>query len=348
MGTPTAAIAPSTEICVGDWATNVEVHAAFPDTVHDKLERNVSVGVSLAGSTGVAFVPPATGKTNCAPGDHTCGTVIVASHDNDKIMAFDRRANDADATASPTGQQPPSASLRTVNIALKDSGATSYAPIGVAIAGSTVVVAMNSAPGFLAGYPTNFSNTTSSPSWYLRGLTTAKNKLVQPLAVAVDSGSGTGSGWIFVSNAQSGSNYTITGYKLDDITNPANLNSSNFSNDIVAPFVTITTTYKADGIAIDSATHTLYATAAAAGAVINSYSTSTGAFIQSFQGSGFVTPMGVGFLPGSNGGTVYVIDNGAGVISAFPGGSKGGPLNPLINLSVPSLKNNATGVVICN
>ena len=195
----------------------------------------------------------------------------------------------------------------------------------------------------------SYTNATSSPSWYLRGTASAKNKLVQPLAVAVDSGCGTGTGWVFVSNSKWGSNYTITGYKLDDITNPANLNSSNFSNDVCGQhIVTITTTYKADGIAIDSATHTLYATAAAAGAVINSYSTSTGAFIQSFQGSGFVTPMGVGFLPGSNGGTVYVIDNGAGVILAFPGGSKGGPLNPLINLSVPSLKNNATGVVICN
>ena len=345
----TGSLSPSTELCVGDWSTAVEVHAAFPDTIHDKLERDISIAASLVSTTGVAYAPPSSASnTNCAPGDHTCGTIFVASHDNDKIMAFDRRANDADASSSPTGPQPPAASLRTLAIALKDSAVTKYSPIGVALLGNTLIVAMNQAPGFLAGYPTNYTNATSSPSWYLRGTAAAKNKLVSPLAVAVDSGSGTGSGWVFVSNAATGSNYTITGYKLDDITNPANLNSSNFSNDVVAPFLTITTTYKADGIAIDSASHTLYATAASAGAVINSYSTQTGAFIQSFQGSMFVAPMGVGFLPGPNGGTVYVVDNGSGVLSAYPGGSKGGPLTPLINLSIPSLKNNAAGVVICN
>ncbi len=345
----TGSLSPSPEICIGDWSTDLEVHEAYPDTVHDLLDRKMSVAASLVSTTGVAYAPPSSAtNTNCAPSDHSCGTVFVASHDNDKIMAFDRRANDADASSSPTGPQPPSASLRTLAIALTSSGVTKYEPIGVAVLGSTLIVAMNAAPGFLAGYPLNYTNATASPSWYLRGTASAKNKLVSPLAVAVDNGSGTGSGWVFVSNSATGSSFTITGYKLDDITNPASINSSNFSNDVVAPFVTITTTYRADGIAIDSSSHTLYATAATAGAVINSYSTQTGAFIQSFQGSMSVAPMGIGFLPGPNGGTVYVVDNGSGVITAYPGGSKGGPLTPLINLSIPSLKNNAAGVVICN
>ena len=345
----TGSLSPSAEICIGDWSTDLEVHEAWPDTVHDLLDRKISVAAGLASTTGVAYAPPSSASnTNCAPGDHTCGTVFVASHDNDKIMAFDRRANDADASASPTGPEPPSASLRTLALTLKDSGVTSYQPMGLAVLGSTLIVAMQSAPGFLAGYPVGYTNATSSPSWYLRGTAAAKNKLVSPIAVAVDNGTGTGSGWVFVSNAASGGSWTITGYKLDDITNPANINSSNFANDVVAPFVTITTTYQADGIAIDSSSHTLYATAATAGAVIISYSTQTGAFIQSFQGAMSVAPMGLGFLPGANGGTVYVVDNGAGTITAYPGGSKGGPLTPLINLSITGLKNNAAGVVICN
>ena len=261
---------------------------------------------------------PGTG-TNCGAADRSCGTIFVASHDNDKVMAFDRRANDADATASPTGPEPPSASLRTLAIALKDSGATKYMPIGVAVAGNTVVVAMNGAPGFLAGYPTNFTNTTSSPSWYLRGTAAAQNKLVQPLAVAVDTRQRHRLGLDLRLELATGSNWTITGY--NSTTSPRTSTRANFSNDIVAPFVTITTTYQADGIAIDSATHTLYATTRAAGLHQRVLDADRRRH-QSFQGDSFAAPMGVGFLPRSDGGTVYVVDNATGVISRFPGGER--------------------------
>jgi hypothetical protein len=306
--------------------------------VHDKLERKISTAASLATTVGVGYLGAS--ASNCSATDHTCGTVYVASFDNDKVMAFDRRANDADAASS--GSEPPSASLRTLSIALNGSGVTKYQPIGVAVAGSTMVVAMNAAPGFLAGYPTGYSNSTASPLWYLRGTAAAHNKLVQPLAVAVDSGGGTGSGWIFVANSATGTNFTITGYKLDDIL--ANVNSSNFVNDVVAPFVTITTTFNPDGIAIDSTNHVLYATAATNAGRIMTYSTQTGAAISTFQGKTLQTPLGIAYA----GGTVYVVDNATGAILAYPGGSSGGPLDALINITVPSLKNNAAGLVICN
>jgi len=335
---PTAALSPGVEICAGDWSTAVEVHTAFPDSVHDKLERKISTAASLSSTIGVAFAPGS--GTNCAPNDHSCGTVFVASYDNDKVMAFDRRANDGDAASS--GPEPPSASLRTLSIALSGSGVTKYQPMGVATVGSTVVVAMNAAPGFVAGYPTGFSNATASPLWYLRGTATSHAKLVQPIAVATDNGSGTGSGWIFVANSATGSNYTITGYKLDDIL--ANVSPSTFANDTVAPFVTITTTFRPDGIAVDPANHVLYATAATNAGRIMTYSTQTGAAISTFQGKTLQTPLGVAYV----GGTVYVVDNATGAILAYPGGSSGGPLDALINIVVPSLKNNAAGLVICN
>ncbi|MGZ3440761.1 MAG: hypothetical protein ACXVDD_14660, partial [Polyangia bacterium] len=235
-----------------------------------------------------------------------------------------------------------------LSIALKDSGVTKYTPIGVAVLGSTAIVAMNAAPGFLAGYPLSFTNSTASPSWYLRGTASAKNKLVQPLAVAVDNGPGTGTGWVFVANSASGGTTTVTGYKLDDITNPNNVNSSDFVNDVVAPFVTITTSVRADSIAIDPANHVLYATAATNAGRIFEYSTQTGAFITSFQGKQITSPLGLAFLPTSNGGNIYVVDNVTGAILSFPAGSTGGPLDPIVNFTVPSLKNNAAGLVICN
>jgi hypothetical protein len=337
-GAPTPALSPGVEICAGDWSTAAEVHTAFPDSVHDKLERKISTGASLMSTAGVAYQPGS--GTNCAPGDHSCGTLFVTSYASDKVMAFDRRANDADASSS--GPEPPSASLRTLSISLSGSGVTKYNPIGVATAGSTLVVAMFAAPGFVAGYPTGFATGTPSPSWYLRGIAAANNKLVSPVAVAVDSGPGTGSGWVFVANSATGSNYTITGYRIDDIT--ANVNSSNFVNDVVAPFVTITTTIKVDAIAIDSANHVLYATQASNGGRINTYSTQTGAAISSFQGKTLQTPFGLAF----GNGAVYAVDNATGAIQAFPAGSTGGPLDPLINITVPSLKANAAGLAICN
>ena len=342
----TATISPAIEICAADWGNALEIHAAWPDSIHDKLERQISASTSLLTTTGVAFQPPAAGNTNCAAGDHTCGTVFVVSHDNDKLMAFDRRANDVDAGSS--GPQPPSASQRTLTISLKSSGVTKYVPMSAAVAGNTVIVAMNAAPGFLAGYPVNYATSTPSPSWYLRGTASAKNKLVQPLAVAVDTGSGTGSGWVFVSNSTSGTTTTITGYKLDEITNPANINASDFSNDVVAPFVTINASVRADAIAIDSANHVLYATAATNAGRIFEYSTQTGAFITSFQGKQITAPLGIAFVPTANGGLVYIVDNGTGAIMSFPAGSTGGPLDPITNFTVPSLKANATGIAICN
>src|SRR5207249_10795408 len=143
------------------------------------------------------------------------------------------------------------------------------------------------------GYPASFSTGTPSPSWYLRNRAGAHNALGVPLAVAVDNGSGTGSGWVFVASGNPGTNITITGYKLDEITNPANINASDFSNDIVAPFVTISPSVQADGIAIDSANHVLYALQATNAGRIFEYSTQTGAFITSFQGKQVGNPTGV-------------------------------------------------------
>jgi hypothetical protein len=349
-----SAVSPALEICAGDWSTALEVHTAAPDNLHDKLERKMSVSASLLSTVGVAYSPPSTAtNTNCAPGDHSCGTVFVTSHDNDKIMAFDRRAADADAVSNPAGPQPPSASQRTLTLSLKDAGVTKYQPVGVAVLGNEIIVAMTAAPGFVAAFPKTFATSTPSPNWYLRGKNTASvvmpNKISNPISVAVDSGTGTGSGFIFVGNAQAtgSTSYTITGYRRDDIA--SNINSTDFVNDTVAPFMTITTTFPPYSLAVDSLNHVLYVTDPSSGRVVLYPSNGTGAVAATgaLQGPQMTTPTGLAFLPATSGGTLFVVDNSNGAITSFPGGSTG-TITPVINFTVANLKANAAGLVICN
>jgi hypothetical protein len=338
---------PAVEICAGDWGINsVQVHAASSSNT-DIPERTISTSTSLMTTIGVAYAA-GTG-TNCPWSDHSCGTILVASHDNDKIMSFDRRANDSDSL------EPAISSEQTMTISLSGSGVTKYQPRALATIpdprGLRIIVGMEASTGFLAGYPATFGTGTPTPDWYLAHST--QNKLTQVMSIAVDTGSGTNGGWVYV-GSYTGSTFVINGYRYSDLSAAANINGTTRQNNVAVPFATISPGVEPDGIAIDSATHTLYLVSQTAAGHVAKYSTTDGSAQGSFTGQAIVSPMGIVFQPGGPGGssgTVYISDNGgsAGAILAYQGGQSGPGTTPFIyDLSIASLVANAAGLAICN
>jgi hypothetical protein len=327
------------------------VHTASPSNT-DIIERIVSNSqVAIASSTGVAYRgPTSASNTNCAWSDHSCGTLIVTSHDNDKIFSLDRRANDADSLEAPP------ASLQTLTITLPSSGAASYQPRAIATFNDKIIVAMEGTPGYVAQWPAGFTGSTSIPDWYIKA-SASTNKLTPAISIAVDTvsvldsatGKQTG-GRVFVGSS-TGSAFVINGYDYAELTDPGSINGISHVNNAVVTRVSITPTFEPDGIAIDSANHNLFMVSPTAGTQIQVYSTLDGAAKTAYQGKQLVHPAGIAFQPGPNNGTIYVSDNGTnpnGLLFAFPGGGSGSSNSPLYELATPSLLNNATGLVICN
>jgi hypothetical protein len=219
----------------------------------------------------------------------------------------------------------------------------------LAVLGDELIVAMTGKPGFLAGYPIGFSTSMAPPNWFLRG-GIARNKLNAPLSVAVDNGTGTGTGFILVGNgpADGSQNSTIVGYRRDDIAR--GISGTTLASDEVTPFMTIATTFPPVALAVDPESHTLYAADPGGNSRILLYpSNGTGevssvGVLQVQQTDG---PMGLAFLPSPGGGTLYVVDNFNGGVHSVPGGSTG-LVDPVINFAVESLKVNAAGLTICN
>src|SRR5207302_9802893 len=102
------------------------------------------------------------------------------------------------------------------------------------------IVVMFTAPGFVAGYPLGFTNTTAAPSWFIPG--NATTKVTTPISVAADKSNN----FIFVGN----SNNTISVFNRTQLSAGANSTAT--------PAYTIAAAASPIGMAVDPGNHILY------------------------------------------------------------------------------------------
>jgi DNA-binding beta-propeller fold protein YncE len=314
--TPAAQVSPNIEVCGTTYQGNAyDVDSQSGSTM--KLERIVTNTKSNAGFSntwGIASDPAA-------------GEVWVTSHDSNTLKVFSRLANDPTAL---TGS-------RALNVDPEGTGTVNQ-PIGVALLGSEVIVAMRTSPYYLAGYPRNFVGgsagpATTPPNWWLKG---AGAGLSGPYSVTTD-----GNNLIFVGNTGS---HSVTVFQRNQIT---------ASNHTALPPNTVSMGFGIpQGLAVDPVARELFVldSSAARVDVVNCDGTSsTPTILRSIQdvGAAFAKPVAIRY----DSGLLYILNSSTGVVNVFDHradiASTTYPAVPLQKLGTGDLAN-GYGLAICN
>lgn len=308
---PTIALQPGIELCGTTGAGNsVAVHGIAAGS--SKTERTISNSASNVGFN------TAYGIT----ADPGAGELWVTSRDNNTLKIFSRVAQD------------PGAASGERSLTLNPSGATpNPTPVGVALLGSEVIVAMKNTPFDLAGYPRSFASATTAPNWYLEGTSAG---LHGPISITTDPvknlifvGNGDGSVTVYDRSQISASNHSgqPTGTRVITFGTPAALAIDPVAREL---FVADSDNNRIDVVNCDSASGTP-----------TILRTITGAH------TALSAPWAMQFVANpAGGGSLYVLNRSDGSINVY-GSRASGDAQPTSQVATGDLVN-GDGLAVCN